>query len=102
MNRKSRLPYALAFAFLLAGAAAAQTRTATTSIGITVERHSAILLTAGGPELARLSSRREPAEAAAAIGNASPTLITVEDSAARSVAPASSAKARVAVTVFEP
>jgi hypothetical protein len=91
---------ALAFASLLSGFAGAQTRTGTTTLGITVERHLAILLPADASGVVRLSARLETVEGPAALGNASPALITVEDS--RSIAPASSGKARVAVTVFEP
>ncbi|HYK42250.1 MAG TPA: hypothetical protein VE007_07655 [Thermoanaerobaculia bacterium] len=85
---------------LAGGVVSAQNRTAATTIGITVERHSAVLLPADSSGIARLSTRPETAEGPAAIGNGSPALITVEDS--RPLAPVSSGRARVAITVFEP
>ncbi|HEY6050129.1 MAG TPA: hypothetical protein VIZ58_02705 [Thermoanaerobaculia bacterium] len=90
----------IAFGFLISAVSAGQTRTAATSIGITVERHAAILLPADAAGFARLSTATETIERPVAIGNASPTLITVPD--LRSFSPVSSARPRVAVTVFEP
>ena len=88
------------FGSLISSFAPGQTRTATASIGITVQRHSAILLPADASGVARLSTGAERFEGPAAAGNATPTLITVDDS--RSLSPVSSARAHVAVTVFEP
>jgi len=108
MDRTSRtlrrgtlaLVLVLAFGSLFSAAtAAAQTRTATTSIGIKVERHAAILLPADAPSFARLSTGAERSDGPAAIGNATP-LITVDDS--RSPSPVSSSRPHVVVTVFEP
>jgi hypothetical protein len=90
----------VSFGSLISTLASGQTRTATTSIGITVQRHSAILLPADSSGVARVSAGAERSEGPAAVGNATPTLITVDDS--RSLAPVSSARAHVAVTVFEP
>jgi hypothetical protein len=95
-----KLGLVLAFGSLFSAVAAGQTRTATTTIGIKVERHSAILLPGDSAGFARLSTGAERSEGPAAIGNASPTVITVDDS--RSLSPVSSSRAHVAVTVFEP
>ena len=100
LRRIGTAGWALSLALLHSGFAGAETRTGTTTLGITVERHSAILLPADASPVVRLSARLEAAQGPAAAGNASPTLIIVEDS--RSIAPASTGKARVAVTVFEP
>jgi hypothetical protein len=100
---KLGLVLVLVFAFgslFSAATAAAQTKTGTTSIGIKVERHAAILLPADASSFARLSTGAERSEGPAAIGNAAPTLITVDDS--RSLSSVSSSRAHVAVTVFEP
>lgn len=94
------LALALTIAFLIPAICAAQMRTATTSVAITVERHAAILIPADAAGLARVSTGSDEPPSPVAIGNASPTLITVPDS--RSFSPISSARTRVAVTVFEP
>jgi len=86
---------------LISFRAFAGTRTAITTIGITVERHAAILLVAGGG-LARAaqSPHGTEAESFSAVGNASPTVIVSHD--ARPMTPVSASRTRVAVTVFEP
>jgi hypothetical protein len=96
-----KLGLALAFGSVFSAAtAAAQTKTATTSIGIKVERHAAIFLPADASGFARLSTGAERSDGPAAIGNATPALITFDDS--RSLSSVSSSRAHVAVTVFEP
>ena len=79
----------------------AETRIATTTIGITVERHAAILL-AAGDQLARAarSTRGTERESFSAVGNASPAVIVSHD--ARPMTAVSTSQTRVAVTVFEP
>ncbi len=90
----------IAFGCLFSAFAPGQTRTATTSVGITVQRHSAIFLPADSSGVARLSTGAERSEGPAALENATPSLIIVDDS--RSLSPVSSSRAHVAVTVFEP
>lgn len=99
---KARFGRALVIALfsLISLKAFAETRTATTTIGITVERHAAILL-AGGDELARArAARGSERESFSAVGNASPAVIVTHD--ARPMTAVSTSPTRVAVTVFEP
>jgi hypothetical protein len=97
---KLALVLMVAVGSLFSAFAPGQTRTATTSIGITVQRHAAILLPADSSGVVRLSTGADRSEGPAAVGNAAPTLITADDS--RSLSPVSSSRAHVAVTVFEP
>ena len=81
--------------------ASAEARTATTTVGITVERHAAILLPADEAGIARASrAAGNDRPSVSAAGNGTPAVFVKPDS--RPMAPVSAARERVAVTVFEP
>jgi len=102
-GRKTGARLALLFALpsLIPARASAQIRTATTTLGVTVERHAAILLPADREELAKVArTGGNVSDSAAARGNGSPTLITIVETSP--TARVSASRARVALTVFEP
>ena len=104
MGRKTgaRLALVLALPSLVPSAVSAQIRTATTTLGVKVERHGAIVLPADGEAFAKTSRTNGNGSdfSAAARGNGRPTLITIVETS--STAPVSGSRPRVAVTVFEP